>query len=108
MPIGSINGQHDGIRYAQGLDNNSNMADGTLDHRQVGGTNMKGCGNLNTKGIKIVSCEMVFEQNNANVGGKERLTKLAILECGKVGISINVGLCEVIVWQNNLGGNVEV
>ncbi len=51
---------------------------------------------------------MVLGQTSVNVGGKEGPTELAILDYGKVGTSINVRLCEVIVWQNNLGGNVEV
>jgi hypothetical protein len=45
---------------------------------------------------------------SANVGGKEGPAELAILECGKVTASINARLCEVTVWQNNLGNNVEV
>lgn len=55
-----------------------------------------------------MSCEVVPGQTSADVRGKEGATELAILDSGKVGTSINARLCEVIVWQNNLCGNVKV
>jgi hypothetical protein len=73
------------LRYDESLTDNSSMADGKLDHGQVGGTNVKGCENLNVEAIKLVSCEMVLGQTSANVGGKEGPTKLEVLECGEVG-----------------------
>jgi hypothetical protein len=48
------------LGYAHGLDNNSFMVDGKLDHGQVGGTNVKGCGNLSVNDIELVSCEVML------------------------------------------------
>jgi hypothetical protein len=67
------------LRYAQGLDNNSSMVDGKLDHGQVGGTYVKGCGNLNTKGIELVPCEVVLKQTNVDVGGRKGQLNLQYL-----------------------------
>lgn len=83
------------LGYAHGLDNNSSMVDGKLDHHHVGGTNVKGCGNLRAKAIELVSCE-VFGQTN--VGGKEGPTEFEVFDYGKIGTCINVKMCEVIVW----------